>query len=172
MPILLILFILIPIAEIAAFIKVGDIIGLWSTIAVIILTAIVGSTLVRQQGLEVLSKFKTNVKSGDIPLEPAVHGMFLLVSGLLLITPGFLTDIIGFCLLIPPLRSKLGHMVWERIKTSSNIHVSPGNMHNPHHTDKSEDRAGAIIEGEIILEHEDIKPNPESKWAKKDDRLE
>jgi len=172
MPILLILFIAIPIAEIATFIQVGDIIGLWFTIAVIILTAIVGSMLVRKQGLEVLSKFKTNVESGDIPLEPAIHGMFLLVAGLLLITPGFLTDIIGFALLVPPLRSILGHMVWEKIKNSSNIHVTPGNMHHPNQGAPQTDHAGPIIEGEVILEHEETKPNPDSKWAKKNDSLE
>ena len=90
------LFILIPIIEIAIFITVGSNIGILNTIAIILLTAIVGIYFVRRQGLSLLFNAQRNMAQGIMPTEEIKGGIFLLISGLLLITPGFFTDCVGF----------------------------------------------------------------------------
>lgn len=108
MPVLLLLFIAVPIAEIALFIQVGDLIGLWPTLATIVVTALLGATLVRRQGLAALDRAQAALAEDRFPVEEVVTGLCLLISGALLLTPGFLTDAIGFALLIPPLRAAIG----------------------------------------------------------------
>lgn len=108
MPVLLLLFIAVPIAEIALFIEIGDMIGLWPTLATIVVTALVGATLVRRQGLAALDRAQAALAEDRFPVEEVVTGLCLLISGALLLTPGFLTDAIGFALLIPPLRAAIG----------------------------------------------------------------
>ena len=90
------LFIFIPIIEISIFITVGSNIGILNTIAIILLTAIVGIFFVRRQGLNLLFNAQRNMSQGIMPTEEIKGGIFLLISGLLLITPGFFTDCIGF----------------------------------------------------------------------------
>ncbi|MBP5858169.1 FxsA family protein [Marivibrio halodurans] len=111
MPLLLLLFIAVPIAEIALFIEVGDWIGLWPTIATILVTALIGTTLVRQQGLAALERARTALAEDRLPVAEVLTGACLLVAGALLLTPGFLTDAIGLTLLIPPLRNAIGRAV-------------------------------------------------------------
>jgi len=108
MPVLLLLFIAVPIAEIALFIEIGDVIGLWPTLATIVVTALVGATLVRQQGLAALNRAQAALAEDRFPVEEVVTGVCLLIAGALLLTPGFLTDAIGFSLLIPPVRQAIG----------------------------------------------------------------
>lgn len=116
MPILILLaFILVPIAEIAVFIKAGEMIGLGWTLAVIILTAMIGTALLRQQGLKVLSQTQEKLNRGEMPVGELFTGLCLLVAGALLLTPGFITDAIGFALFLPPLRTVLGYFVLRRL---------------------------------------------------------
>ncbi len=89
-------FIIIPIVEISIFITIGSNIGILNTIAIILLTAIVGIYFVRRQGLSLLFNAQRNMSQGIMPTEEIKGGIFLLISGLLLITPGFFTDCIGF----------------------------------------------------------------------------
>ena len=98
------LFILIPIIEIAIFITVGSNIGILNTIAIILLTAIVGIFFVRRQGLSLLFNAQRNMSQGIVPTEEIKRGIFLLISGLLLITPGFFTDCIGFVMFLKPVQ--------------------------------------------------------------------
>ena len=99
------LFIFIPIIEIAIFITVGSNIGILNTIAIILLTAIVGIYFVRRQGLSLLFNAQRNMAQGIMPAEEIKGGVFLLISGLLLITPGFFTDCVGFLMFFKPVQS-------------------------------------------------------------------
>ncbi len=144
---LLIVLIAVPILEIAIFIEVGGFIGLWSTLGCVILTAIVGTVLLRQQGLQVLQKMQSSVQQQEFPVEAVIHGGFLLVSGLLLLTPGFFTDFVGFALLIPPVRLIAAQLIWGRLKHKVNVNVQAG----PHNRQSNPGRTatpGMVIEGE------------------------
>lgn len=104
MPILLLLFILIPIIEITLLINVGQAIGAWYTVGLVLLSAFIGVNMLRQQGLSTLMRARSRMDSGEIPAQEMVEGLILAVGGALLITPGFVTDFFGFCCLIPLIR--------------------------------------------------------------------
>ena len=99
------LFIFIPIIEIAIFITVGSNIGILNTIAIIFLTAVIGIYFVRRQGLTLLFNAQRNMIQGIMPTEEIKGGIFLLISGLLLITPGFFTDCVGFLMFLKPVQN-------------------------------------------------------------------
>ena len=99
------LFIFIPIIEISIFITIGSNIGILNTIAIILLTALVGIFLVRRQGMSLLFNARQNMMQGVMPTEEIKGGIFLLISGLLLITPGFFTDCIGFSMFLKPVQN-------------------------------------------------------------------
>ena len=99
------LFIIIPIIEISIFITVGSNLGVLNTIAIILTTALVGIFLVRRQGIKLLFDAQRNLSQGVMPKEEIKGGIFLLVSGLLLITPGFFTDFIGFAIFLKPVQN-------------------------------------------------------------------
>ena len=99
------LFIFIPIIEISIFITIGNNIGLLNTVAIILLTAVVGIYFVRRQGLSLLFNAQRNMAQGIMPTEEIKGGIFLLISGLLLITPGFFTDCIGFAMFLRPIQN-------------------------------------------------------------------
>ena len=98
------IFILVPIIEISIFILIGSEIGVLNTIAIILLTALVGIYLVRKQGLNLLFNAQRNMAQGIFPTQEIKGGIFLLVSGLLLITPGFFTDCFGFAMFLKPVQ--------------------------------------------------------------------
>jgi UPF0716 protein FxsA len=104
LPLLLLLW---PIVEIAVFIWVGGKLGLLATIALIIVAGVVGTALVRWQGLRLLREIQAEIEAGRLPAERVLHGAMLAVAGLLLVVPGFLSDIPGFLLLLPPVRAGL-----------------------------------------------------------------
>ncbi|MGY6633631.1 MAG: FxsA family protein [Alkalilacustris sp.] len=104
---LLVLFILVPLIEIALFIQVGGWLTLWPTLAVVVATAVIGTALVRQQGVSVLRQAQRALDELRDPLAPLAHGALILFAGALLLTPGFLTDAVGFALLIPGVRTAL-----------------------------------------------------------------
>lgn len=97
---LLILFIVIPIIEIAILVKIGTLIGFWPTMLIVIATGILGATLARIQGFLVLNRIRTELQMGRMPAEELIDGLLILVGGILLLTPGLLTDLIGFLMLI------------------------------------------------------------------------
>ena len=99
------LFIFIPIIEISIFITVGNNIGLLNTVAIILLTAMIGIYFVRRQGLTLLFNAQRNMTQGIMPTEEIKGGIFLLISGLLLITPGFFTDCVGFLMFLKPVQN-------------------------------------------------------------------
>jgi UPF0716 protein FxsA len=112
---LFIAFLLVPLIEIALFIEVGSLIGLWATLLIVVLTAIAGTYLVRSQGLAELSRVQSSFNSMRDPTRPLAHGAMILFSGALLLTPGFFTDAVGFALLVPAVRDKVMQAVAARI---------------------------------------------------------
>jgi UPF0716 protein FxsA len=100
-------FLLLPIVEIALFIKVGQSIGLLPTLALVIGAAILGGLLLRLQGLAVISQMRNNVAAGQIPGRSIADAMMIGVAAVLLILPGFLSDMVAFLLLLPPFRGWL-----------------------------------------------------------------
>src|SRR5690606_8721638 len=93
-----------PILEMWLLIEVGSAIGTLPTIGMVLLTAVVGAALLRQQGFHTLTRAQQRLNSGEVPATEILEGLFLAVGGALLLTPGFLTDAIGFCCLLPPIR--------------------------------------------------------------------
>ncbi|QFT54019.1 FxsA family protein [Microbulbifer sp. THAF38] len=137
---LLLLFIVLPVLEMWVLITVGREIGALPTIGLVFLTAIVGVTLLRRQGLSTLMRAQEKMRTGDIPAKEMVEGIFLAVGGALLLTPGFITDAIGFACLIPGLRQLLLGRLLRHVTI-----VHPG---GPHRSDSSQ-RGPDIIEGEF-----------------------
>ncbi len=104
---ILITLIGVPLLEIAIFIRLGEAIGLWWTLGIIVLTAVVGTALLRWQGLDTLRRARAAFGRGQLPMAEVLDGLFLLIAGVLLLTPGFFTDVVGFSLFIPPIRALL-----------------------------------------------------------------
>ncbi len=135
MPFFLI-FIIVPIIELALFASVSEHIGIWTTVSLAFLTAIIGGGLVRHQGLQTLFSMRGSMDQGQMPLNDIFNGFCIVAAGALLITPGFLTDSIGFTLLIPPVRKVLRNIIRKHADISPNTY---GQSHDPN-----------IIEGECI----------------------
>lgn len=146
MPILILfLFIGIPLIEIYLFIQVGGSIGVWPTIGLVVLTAFIGTALLRQQGMATLARAQSELDQQKLPVRELFDGVCLLVGGLLLLTPGFLTDALGFALLIPPLRFILGRGVWAALARSRNVHFS---VYGASGTAAGHGPGGPVIDGE------------------------
>lgn len=103
--ILFVLFIVIPIVELYTIIRMSGAIGFFNTLGLMILVAVVGSWLVRREGFRVWNRFNDAVASGQIPAREIVDGVLILGAGALLLTPGFLSDVLGLLMLFPPTRA-------------------------------------------------------------------
>lgn len=112
---LLILFIVLPLVETWLLIEVGRVIGALATIGAVIATAVIGSQLVRYQGLQVLRDIRAGQLRGEPPALPLLEGAALLVAGAFLLTPGFITDTLGFLMLVPPLRRQAAQRLLARM---------------------------------------------------------
>jgi UPF0716 protein FxsA len=100
-------FLLVPLAEIYLLIEVGSVIGALPTVALVVLTAVVGAGLIRAQGLATVARARAAADRGEIPAMELLDGVCLLLAGAFLLTPGFVTDTLGFLLLVPALRRRL-----------------------------------------------------------------
>lgn len=116
---LLFAFVAVPIIEIALFIQVGGMIGTWPTLGIVVLTAILGTWLVRAQGRMALGNLQRSFSELDDPTEPLAHGAMVLISGVLLLTPGFFTDALGFALLVPSVRAAVFRHLRKRVRVQS-----------------------------------------------------
>ncbi|MEZ5841669.1 MAG: FxsA family protein [Hyphomicrobiales bacterium] len=105
----------VPMAEIAVFVVVGSKIGVAATLALIVVTAIIGSILLRLQGFALLARIRDEVAANRLPGAELGHGVMLLIAGLLLLTPGFVTDTIGFLLFVPPVRDAIWRWFRDRL---------------------------------------------------------
>lgn len=156
MPLLFLLFVAIPVIEIALFIQVGGLIGLWPTLAIVILTALAGTTLLRQQGRAALMGLRQSLNQLRDPSRPLADGAMILFAGALLLTPGFFTDACGLALMVPAVRS----VIYREI--AKHVTVVSSEM-----TYRQEQRHDA---GVIDAEYEDItrgaKPDEPSGWTR------
>jgi UPF0716 protein FxsA len=107
MAVLALLFLVVPFLELFAILQVGHAIGAFNTIALLVGVSFVGAWLVRREGLGVLRRAQARIEVGDVPGTELVDGVLILVAGTLLLTPGFLSDVIGLLLLLPPVRIAL-----------------------------------------------------------------
>ena len=137
---ILLIFIGVPILEIILFIDVGERIGLFNTLLLVILTAIAGTALLRLQGLSVLARARECLHENRFPMEEVFEGLCLVFAGALLLTPGFITDTIGFLLFFSPFRLILKSIGSRFTAKRANIHMSGANQ--------SQSADNGIIDGE------------------------
>ena len=115
LPLLVLLFVAVPIVELAVILQVGDWIGFWPTIALLIADSILGSILMRSQGRTAWRRFNEAVAAGRPPAREVLDGALVIFGGALLLTPGFITDILGAVLLIPPTRALVRRVLGRRL---------------------------------------------------------
>ena len=127
---LLLLFVAVPLVEIWLLLEVGGVIGAMPTIGLVVLTAVAGAALVRAQGFSTIMQVRRSMEAGEVPAVAIIEGIFLLVAGALLLTPGFLTDAIGFGCLVPPLRRALIlRFIETRVVRAHHPGSAPGRGH-------------------------------------------
>lgn len=163
----LLLFIGVPVIEIATFIQVGDMIGLWPTILIVILTAFIGTGLLRQQGLSTLMRAQATMNEGRVPGEELFDGVCLLLAGAFLLTPGFVTDAIGFFLFFPPFRALIRNKALAFFINRGSVHMQQGHSNQTKHgpsRPQSPDKSSTIIDADF----EDVTSNPDSPWIEND----
>lgn len=122
-------FLVIPFLELFVILKVGGAIGALNTVALLVLVSAVGAWLVKREGLAVLRRAQDRVRSGGIPAKELVDGVLILFAGALLLTPGFLTDVIGVLLLLPPVRAALRAGTVNQLRRRSGLgRMGPGRL--------------------------------------------
>lgn len=149
------LFLMVPLIEIALFITVGGWLTLWPTLGLVIVTGIVGTMLMRWQGLKVLAELRGDMGQLKNPLSPLAHGALIVVAGLLLLTPGFFTDAIGFLLMIPQLREAVIGFVGARIQVRTFGTQASGPRQD----------GRIVIDGEFYEIDETAAPKKPSGWT-------
>ncbi len=159
---LFLLFLAVPLVEISLFITIGGWLTLWPTLGLVLLTGVIGTALMRWQGLKVLSELRGDMGQIQNPLSPLAHGALILVAGLLLLTPGFFTDAIGFLLMIPALRA------WIIGQVGARLQVQTFGMQSGFGGDtarRDPNRPG-VIDGEFIEIDENRPPRGPSGWTR------
>jgi UPF0716 protein FxsA len=124
---LFLLFTLIPVIELSLLIEIGSYIGIFNTIAIVILTAVIGAYMVRMEGMGVMYRIQKSMQEGMFPGEELISGAMILVAGALLLTPGFFTDIIGFLMVIPVSRKYISNLIRKYIEknmSNDDIHIN------------------------------------------------
>lgn len=119
---LFLLFIITPLVELALLIKLGEVLGFSTTFSLVIFTGAAGAWLAHQQGLRVIRKVNETLERGEMPTDPLIDGLLVVVGGAFLITPGIITDILGFTLVIPLTRKLIRKYIKQYIQ--SRIHMS------------------------------------------------
>jgi UPF0716 protein FxsA len=115
LPVLLILFILVPIAELYVIVQVGQAIGVLPTIAILVASSVIGSVLLRMQGRTAWRRFNAAISEGRAPTREVLDGVLVIAGGLLMVVPGFLTDIVGVLFLLPPTRALIRRLFLGRL---------------------------------------------------------
>lgn len=149
---ILLALIAVPMVEIGLFIVVGTRIGLWPTLSLVVLTAIVGTALLRAQGISVLSRAQAALERSEMPIVELIEGACLLFAGALLLTPGFATDAFGLLLLVPAVRLGVGRYIWRRLSAHGGVHI---------HASGGTGQGGSTIDAEF----EDVSPEGSDQAA-------
>jgi len=153
---LFVLFIIIPIIEISVLMQVGEFLGIWPTIGIVILSAWIGAKYVRLQGLATLQSVQTKMAQGEMPSSDIVTGLMLLVAGVLLVTPGFVTDILGLSLLVPSFRQIIVASVQKHINLNAHVNGGGAGASSFHHGNTYENEGFSHApspEDKVIPEH-------------------
>lgn len=158
---LFLLFVAVPIIEIALFIQVGGFLGLWPTLAIVIATAMAGTLLMRTQGAATAQSLQSSLSEGRNPMDPIANGAFIIVAGVLLLTPGFFTDAFGLALLIPPVRHAIIRLIATKLRDGASAHMSSGFQQ----TTASE----TVVEGDFeVVDEEPTERHDNSDWIRKE----
>lgn len=160
-------FIVVPLAEIAVLIEVGGWIGLGPTLALIVLTAVVGAWMLRRQGVAVLRRAQQQMQQGGVPILEVFEGFCLVIAGALLLTPGFLTDTVGALLLLPAVRSFLYRRVRDRLEEQVRAgapHAGPG---GPGGRDERPQDPPPVIDAEFEEIDPGDTPEPRGSWGRR-----
>ncbi|MCK5819689.1 MAG: FxsA family protein [Psychromonas sp.] len=136
----------VSLSEIYVLVKIGSFIGAVPTIVLVILSAIIGSAVVRYQGLQLFSDIQSRLAKGEMPGQQLIEGMMLIITGILLIVPGFITDVCGLLLLQPHLRRKFSQALFSKI-ILHNMFRDP--RHNGFYNSNANKNDKDIIEGEF-----------------------
>ncbi|MFP5114505.1 FxsA family protein [Bacillaceae bacterium C204] len=123
---LFLLIILIPALDIGVLLFSGKAIGVWPTIALILLTGIIGAYLAKREGLQTIRRVQEQLSYGQLPGDALLDGICILIGGILLLTPGFITDVTGFLFLFPPTRKPIKYLIikmWQRRIKKGNIKI-------------------------------------------------
>lgn len=153
---LLLIFTIVPIVELALLIEIGSYIGILPTVFLVAITGIVGVTLARNQGLLVITKIRNKLSRGEIPTSDLIEGLLILVGGVTLLTPGVLTDITGFLLIIPftrPLFAKLASNIFKKYVDQSQFKTTGNFNFHDNYKDESEPHQKDYVD--IEYEEED-----------------
>jgi len=153
---LFLLFLTVPLIEIALFITVGGWLTLWPTLGLVVLTGILGAVLMRWQGLRVLAELRGDMGQIKNPLSPLAHGALIALAGMLLLTPGFFTDAVGLTLMVPAVRSFIIARVGSRIRLQGHSMTGASSAR----------RDAGIIDGEYFEMDENAPPKGPSGWTK------
>lgn len=156
MRVLFVLFIIVPLLEMLLLIKVGGIVGAFPTIALVCLTAFIGVGLIRAQGFLTMRRAQEKLARGEVPAQEMLDGLSLIVGGVLLLTPGFVTDGLGFVLLIPSLRRGLLHKVLAKAMKSGGF--AAGGAFSRGHFDQASNDGPRVFQGEFEREKDPKKP--------------
>jgi UPF0716 protein FxsA len=123
---LILIFVVVPLIEILLLIEIGSRIGALNTILIIVLTGILGASMMRQQGFTIIRNIQRDLSEGRMPTGELINGALVLVGGIVLLTPGFFTDAVGFILLVPTtralIRKKIQLLIQRKIE-SGDIHI-------------------------------------------------
>ena len=123
LPALMLAFIAVPLVELAILIKIGQYLGVMGTLGVVVLTGLLGSVLAASQGSRALRQIREDMMAGRMPTQSILDGALVLAAGLLLLTPGLLTDSVGFFLLLPPGRRLLRRLLTRRLRSKVQNYV-------------------------------------------------
>lgn len=121
--ILFAVFLVVPLVEIAFFVVIGNSIGLWATLAGVLVTAVVGALVLRWQGFQLINEIRSSVGQGRLPARALADAMMVAIAGLLLLLPGYFSDLVGILLLIPPIRTLIYRFLASRVQ----VFASSGN---------------------------------------------
>ena len=155
MRLMLIIFIVTPLLEMLVLFEAADVLGAWTTLLLVILTAVIGLNILKREGISTLLRANTRLNSGELPAQEIIEAMLLAGAGALLITPGFLTDFLGFSFLTGPLRELVARSIMRAgfFKTVIVSNSQSGSYRSANGED-SKFRSGDIYEGEYISDKE------------------
>ncbi|MFY8273967.1 FxsA family protein [Pseudoalteromonas sp. SSDWG2] len=160
---LFLLFIIIPIVEIALLIQVSEVIGGFATIALIVITAIIGAKLVKQQGVGAMRDAQVQMAQGQIPAEQMFTGICVIIAGVLLLTPGIMTDVFGFLLLTPAVRKRMA----KAFASHAQVHMTQGGGFSAHYQ-SSHTRHHSAEQHSVHKEHQQSNTTIEGEFERKE----